>query len=94
MNQAEFIDALRTATDHLFAHRKMLQRARVRIGFWPEGMVISCMVPARTEEELQANVPEVIPWERLHTVDPSAMIEAIDRVCARHHQLIGARGTA
>jgi hypothetical protein len=77
--QAEFVKDLRAAVDQLFAHRKALRRVAVRCGFWPEGLVISA---ALTSEKDLSLWKEIVPWDRLATMDAAELMAIADRVCA------------
>ena len=92
-DQAEFIDNMREVTELLFAHRKFLRRIKVRLAFWPEGLVIGCTISARSNQETLAGRQQIVPWAELKTIDPAVLIAIVDRVCQPAHDVLGTTGT-
>lgn len=90
--RADFIKLCRIATDRLFENRKALRRVSVRIGFWPEGMVIYAFIAARNDAELEANRPYVIPWHDLEHIKEETLLRIVDSVCERARKAL--RGAA
>jgi hypothetical protein len=72
----------------------MLGRSMVRFHFRPDGMVIFVGVVAFTDAEMEADRTEVIPWQKLETIDASEFIEIVDRVCMPSHEVLKAKGSA
>lgn len=97
-NQTEFLKDVRAAVDHLFAHRRMLRKVSVRIGFWPEGMVISARLSMDVFGEgcevVDSGHIETISWERLEVIDAAELIGIIDKLCAPAHELLRGEGSA
>jgi hypothetical protein len=81
MSQADFVEACRTATETLFAQRKASRKA-IRFAFTPEGLWIATGVTYRENGEMQLARHLTIPWERLATMEPEALVAQVDQLCA------------
>ena len=81
--QAAFVNACRAAAARLWMHRKALHRVAVRIGFWPDGMVISATISAKNDEELSASAgsPRLIPWAEVETITEDRLVAIVDELC-------------
>lgn len=87
---SDFIKACQAATERLFMHRKALRRVGVRLGFWPDGLVLSANITARTNAEMLASIPPItIPWAELATTTEADMISAVDRLCNPLYETLG-----
>lgn len=90
--QIDFVNACRAAAERLWHHRKNLHRVMVRIGYWPDGLIISAVIPVRSIEELHASQPpRVIPWSEVATITEARLIGIVDELC---DPLYGALGIA
>lgn len=91
LSQTDFTKAMQAATERLWRHRKALRRCAVRIGFWPDGMVITANLAAgHALEELKAGVPpRVIPWPEVATLSQAGLIGIIDSHCAPLYRALG-----
>lgn len=94
--QADFLREVRAAVDQIFAHRKVLRRVAVRFQFWPEGLVIATRIALREEDcdnphkhELrEAARQEIVPWDKLETIDAAELAAIVDRVCQPAHDML------
>ena len=91
LSQSAFTNACKTATERLWKHRSAMHRVAVRIGFWPDGMVISATISARNDEELAANTLRLIPWDEVATLSEQRLVEIVDEVCAPAYRALGIR---
>jgi hypothetical protein len=88
--QSDFAKTCRTAAERLWKHRDALHRVSVRIGYWPEGMVIHANIRARTNAEMEASrPPQVIPWDEVATLTEARLIEIVDEHCLPLYAALG-----
>lgn len=88
--QADFTKACRVAAERLWMHRNALHRVAVRIGFWPDGLVISAAITARTNAEMVASSPpRTIPWDQVETITEIALVAIVDELCNPLYDALG-----
>jgi hypothetical protein len=89
----EFLGICKAATERVWVHRHALRRVAVRIGFWPDGLVISASINFEgLEQDLRASLlaeqaerkgpiapaPRTIPWDRLAVISEEELTAAVD----------------
>lgn len=90
LSQADFTKAMQAATERLWHHRKTLRRVAMKLGFWPDGLVISANITARNNDEMKAGAgPRVIPWPELATLTEARAVEIVDELCAPLYPALG-----
>lgn len=103
MRTATFVNLCHAATDRLWMHRKALRRVAVRIGFCPDGLVISARVSRLSEDREENGIdtaparlsmspsPHTIPWDEVHTLTEEALVKIVDDYCSPLYALLGVK---
>lgn len=94
MPDVDFHKKYRVATERLFAHRQALRRVAVRIGFWPDGLVVSARLTPPHDDAAPRTLassppPRTIPWHQLEDISEQALIAEIDDLCGPLYVTLG-----
>ena len=78
------IEAMKAATERAFAHRKLHLNLNVRVGFWPDGLVIRAIISAIEDADLEKRPPQVrvIAWADIATSSSKKAPRVVGRMSA------------